>query len=294
MNINKNQNLSQNQNQNQTQNKNNNTDSSIIDLEKLRQQYSKLLIQYKASIANYVTYLNERSKNANTNTDTNTNNTLIAVKGMAYVGTGSAGESTATTLQDCIASCSNSKTCAGATFIASKCTIRTGETTPIASSSDSYAILPKGKQLVLQMEQLNQQLLDINKQITKKNAELVPFYKKTTFVNDVKTQELVNNYNKLVEERQNIEEALNEYNTLDNAENEHQIKITQNYYYYILLVIAVIALIVLLYKYSSTSSSSSYAIQNGGDLGSTSYYITFGLIAAVIALNLFLSNIANE
>ena len=213
---------------------------------------------------------------------------LTSIKGMAYLGTGSAGQSTATTLQECQAACSASSTCSGATFVAGKCNLRTGDSPIIPSSNDSYAIIPKGKQLLMNMNDLNEQLLNINKQITEKIKTGEPVYYDYKSQNDDKSQELMQNYKELETERENIRKLLEEYETLDTTENENQIKITQNYYSYILLVLLAIGIIFLLVKLSSQGTpSSAPVLQYGGQLNVRAYYVLFAIILLAIGIKLF-------
>jgi len=217
------------------------------------------------------------------------NEELVTIQGQAFNGTGSAGQSTATTLQDCVASCASSDTCTGATFVSNKCEIRTGDSPMVPSRQDSYAIIPKGKQLLLNMEDINQQLLDVNKQLVSKIQVSEPVFDKFNTDNTSKNQELIQNYESLLEERRNIAKILNEYETLDNTENENLIKINQNYYSYILLLILAVAVIFLLYKMfgsgSATTPAPASPVQYGGELGINAYYMVFGLIIFVIVLN---------
>ena len=246
-----------------------------MDLENLRKQYSNILLKYQGAVAEYTTHLNDPSNN----------NEFVTIKGQAFNGTGSAGESTAKTLQKCIASCSNSKTCTGANFISNKCMIRTGDSQLVPSSTNSYAIIPKGKQLLLNMEDLNKQLLSVNKKITEKIKVSEPVYDKTNQETYLKNKELIDNYEKLLEERRTIAETLNQYETLDNTENENQIIISKNYYTYILLTILAVGMVIFLYKiFDSRNTTTSPVIQYGGELGTSAYYIVFGLILFVIIL----------
>jgi hypothetical protein len=211
------------------------------------------------------------------------NQPLVTIQGQAFNGTGSAGQSSATTLQDCVASCASSDKCSGATFISNKCEIRTGDSPIVPSSNNSYAIIPKGKQLLLNMENINQQLLVVNKQLVDKIKVSKPIYDEKNNDARLKNKELIQNYEKLLKERKNIKKILDEYETLENTETENQIKINQNYYSYILLLILGFAVGFLLYKMFSTNTSSS--LQYGGDLGINAYYIIFGLIIVIIIFN---------
>jgi hypothetical protein len=54
------------------------------------------------------------------------------------------------------------------------------------------------------MEDINQQLLDTNKELTKKINTLQPIFDKTTQNTTSKNQDLINNYKLLNQERENI------------------------------------------------------------------------------------------
>jgi hypothetical protein len=234
--------------------------------------------------------------NTSTSPDFNINaQSFATIKGQAFNGTGMATSdmnwnrwnqaSKATTLQECIASCSTSPNCTGATFVSNKCNIRTGDSPLISSSPDSYAIIPKGKQLLFNMEDINKQLLDVNTEISNKIEVSEPIYDVISEESYLKNKELIDNYEELLEERRTIEETLKEYETLENAENENQIKTTKNYYTYILLLIIALAIIIFLYRmFGSGNAQVRPIIQSGGELGSNAYYIVFGLIIFVIIL----------
>jgi len=163
-----------------------NTTSITMDLENLQQEYSNLLIKYKQAVTDYISYLNIESEYS-TATEPNykiNNPPLTSIQGMAYTGTGSAGQSTANTVQECQADCASSSTCTGATFVSGKCNIRIGDSPIVPSSNDSYAIIPKSKQLLMNMNDLNNQLLNINKQITNKIKIGQPVYNKFQSQND--------------------------------------------------------------------------------------------------------------
>ena len=180
----------------------------------------------------------------------------VNIQGNAFTGTGSAGQSTATTLQDCQAQCASNSNCTGATFVSNQCQLRTGEGQINPSSNESYAIVPRGKQLLLNMENINQQLISINKQITNKLKIGEPVYSHFKSQSDDKSEELKKSYSDLLTERENIKKLLDEYETLNRTDGENLIKINQNYYTYILLLILAVAIIGLLIKISYPSSSS--------------------------------------
>lgn len=270
--------------------KQNNSDS--LDLANLTQKYSNLVISYKTAVADYA---NELKNNTNSNYNYNYNSknsnsreskdvSFVSIKGQAFDGTGSAGESSATTLQDCIASCSSTEGCSGATFISDKCMIRTGDSPVISSSEDSYAIIPKNKQLVLNMESLNKELLSVNKELVEKLQDQSNNAKDGREEIEIKRAQLLKNNENLLEERRNIAEIMSQYDTIQSSNKDTELSVTQNYYSFVLLALLVFIIIIVLYKIGSSGSGSSVpaslppVIQTGGKLKSNAYYITFGII----------------
>jgi hypothetical protein len=272
-----------------------NNNSITIDLENLRTQYSNLLISYKSAVAEYSQYLSSMSTNNCENyitdssgitQDCNSKHSLVTIKGQSFNGTGSAGESNATTLEDCVEACSSSQKCTGATFVSNKCLIRTGDSNLVTASNNTYAIIPKNKQLLLNMENINQQLLAVNQQLLEKTKQTQPIYDKMNTDININSEELVSNYESLIQERDNIMELLKQHETLENTENQNQIKITQNYYIYMLLF-AITVIIIILLGVFVTSSGSNQNIQRGGNLNKNTYYIVFALILVIALINYF-------
>ena len=268
-------------------NSENQNNSITIDLENLKTIYSNLLISYKAAVSEYISYVNQQSQNTCLNGSQNCTPEFISIKGQSYNGTGTAGDSSANTLEDCIASCSSTSGCTGATFNSNQCTIRTGDSDIVPSSYDSYAIIPKGKQLLTNMETINQQLLTINQQLVQKINQTTPTYYQNYLQSNSNNDELIQNYLSLLDERNNITELLNEYETLDDTEVENDIKIKQNYYTYILLFIIVILIIIVLCIFFSPSKNVTNNIQTGGDLNKNTYYVIFAVMLVIVIINYF-------
>jgi len=239
-----------------------------IDLENLQKRYSNILTQYKQSVTDYINYLNQ-------NTAKN-NKSFVNIKGQSYLGTGTLQQINNTNLNNCQVLCKNDTKCSGATFQSNICILKTGDSSIIPSSNDSYAIITEGKNFLMNMENLNQELININEKINNKLNKLEPYLNNNRVDIKNNTIELIQNYKELMKEKENILKLLNDYNTLDNTQNEDELKVTQNYYFYILYFVVIIIILYLLYKISYMSSSSN--IQYGGQLGATSYYIVFFII----------------
>jgi hypothetical protein len=260
--------------------------SITMNLENLQNQYNLLLIRYQQSLANYLSYLNKPNLNIN-------NENLVYMKGYAYNGTGTAGESQSTNLQDCIASCSRTKSCTGATFVSNQCLLRTGDSPIVPSTENSYAIVPESVKLLYEMGSINQELISINQQITSLINNAQPLYNSEVSQRFVQQETLLQNYEKLQQEREKILDLLKEYENLDNTQSNDKIKVNHNYFVYILLLILAIAIIALLYYMSNLGTNvagSQPVIQYGGELGSAAYFIVFVIIILVFLINYLYMN----
>jgi hypothetical protein len=240
-------------------NQNNNIKSNIIDLEILQQKYSNVLNDYKQSVNDYVNYLNNKS------------NKFTSITGQAYLGTNTLSQINNTSLNECSALCSSNSKCSGATFKSNTCILKTGDSTTILASDDTYAIIPEEKHLLLNMEDLNQQLININKQITDKIILIEPDYDNKINKGKNNTLEIINRYKTLMLEREQISKMLNDYTTLSYTENQNEVKITQNYYVYLLYCILTIVLIFLLSKIALSGFNQNIS-QYGGNLNSNLYF----------------------
>jgi hypothetical protein len=221
-----------------------------------------------------------------------------AINGYAVVGN-RIGINQSATLQQCEASCAKLSNCTGATFITPKgnnrgCILTGGDSKIVKDREGTYAIIPKSKQLLLNMENINQQLIATNKEIRNKIKNVEPVITENINKSSNKTQELINTYKDLTEEREEILNLLRQYETLDNVENENQIIINKNYYSYVLLSILAIAVIFLLYRVSFPPVSSYTQItpftpnvQYSGILGMNAYFIVFILILLTIGIHYF-------
>ena len=177
--------------------------SVVLDLESLNAEYRNKLIEYRQAVANYVNYLKQDGK-SDTNVDKNPNcgswasmgfctseremrgmlsvcakscnapkkQEMVNIKNATYWGTGQIAQNNSATLQECTASCAMTDGCTGATFNATDsaqpmCWLRSGDTDITGGKDSDYAIVPKGKQMLMIVQKINMRLSDINQQIQK-------------------------------------------------------------------------------------------------------------------------------
>jgi len=240
------------------------SNSIILNLETLRTNYKNLLIQYQQAVANYVNYIKQ---------DASSNNMVekyVTVNGKQFLGSSALSQNNSATLNDCIASCSSNPKCSGATYNQTNykqpmCFLRTGDGNLVNGLSSDIAIVPKGKQLLSIVQNINNQLNETNTKILDLAEQAKPTYNELNIEKEAENETLVKQYAQLQAERVKIDEMMSEYESLDQSQSEGTIETNKNYYVYILLCIIAILIIFLFIKFSSSSSTTQQPMyQSGG------------------------------
>lgn len=258
--------------------------SEVLNLETLNTNYKNLLIAYKLAVSNYVNYLKQELEQPSKDMDTITNS--------AFWGTSSLSQNNSPTLEECKASCANSPGCSGATYNLKNgeaaCMLRKGNGNIVIGSQNDVAIVPKGLNLLKIVENINDELTLVNKQIQTLTTTMNAKFDLESEKIKEENIDLISQYKNLIGEREKIQIMLNEYKTLDAQQVEGELNISQNYYSFILLMILVILFIFMLYKFSipSQSTTTTY-VQNGGQLGTNAYYIVFGIFLLILLLSCY-------
>jgi len=218
---------------------------------------------------------------------------LVSIKGATYWGTSSIGQNNSATLQECKASCAQTTGCTGATFNATapqrqSCLLRGGDSNVMPGTQDDYAIITKGKQLINIVKTINQKLSDVNEKIQKITASQQSAYKTQSQERHFRTAELENQFKELNEDRDKINRLSDKYQTLDQAQVQTGLTVTQRYYTYVLLALLAIIAVYLLYNFVAGSSSGS-GLQSGGgkslmNMGEPIYIILLGMILLIIGI----------
>lgn len=241
--------------------------SLALDLETLNTQYKNLLIQYKQAVLNYVNYLKQDVSSHKLPTE------MVQIQGNMYMGTGTLTQNNSPTVDKCQASCASNPKCSGATFNGTQytqpmCFLRSGDGNIINGLPSDYAIVPKGKQLLLIVQNINSKLTDINNKIQSKTTSGQQINDNLNKNKQISNVDLQKQYTNLIEERDKINKILLEYKKIDKVESEGEINISKNYNAYILLCIIVILIIYFLYKvFASNTTQQQYngnMLQNGG------------------------------
>jgi hypothetical protein len=158
----------------------------------------------------------------------------------------------------------------------------------MVGSSTDYSIVPKSQSLLKIVENINDKLTKVNEKIQKLSQTVETQFNSEAGKRSTSNTNLIDQYKSLVGERFKIQTMLDEYQTLDQQQVQGNIHISQNYYSFILLMFLAILVIFLLYKFSIPSDqSSTTVVQNGTELGTTAYYIVFGLFLLVLLFTLY-------
>lgn len=220
---------------------------------------------------------------------------LVSIKGATYWGTSSVGQNNSATLQECKASCAQTTGCTGATFNATapqrqSCLLRGGDSSVTTGTNDDYAIITKGKQLLNIVKTINQKLSDINEKIQKITASEQAAYKTQSQERHFKNADLENQFKELNEDREKINRLSDKYQTLDQAQIQTGLTVTQRYYTYVLLALLAIIAVYLLFTFfaSSSAGSQSGGLRSGGkaimNVGAPMYIILLGMILLTIGI----------
>ena len=160
--------------------------------------------------------------------------------------------------------------CTGATFNATDsakpmCWLRSGDTDITGGKDSDYAIVPKGKQMLMIVQKINLRLSEINQQIQKITKNGQETYDSQTPERKTNMAELARQYIQLNEEREKIDNTINDYQTLDQQQIQGDLTANKNYYSFVLLLLLAIITIFVLYKVGfSFNSETNSSVLSGG------------------------------
>jgi len=232
--------------------------------------------------------------------------TMSQMQAATFWGTSSVGQTNGGSLQDCVASCSTTPGCTGATYNQSAhgqpyCWLRGGSGTigpgmGGSTENSDFAIVPKTKQLLKNVNAINQELTSLNKIIQGKLENMPNVYATQNQARINKDNDLKGQYSKLEKDRRTIKNKIDEYQSLENTQNASDAHITQNYVaFFILLGIVIIGVIVLAMfsldkkitdAVKFTVSSGAASVVNISKVANP-FYILFGIILVIVIVYLY-------
>ena len=239
-----------------------------MDLEALLKQYDDTFKLYQDKNKAYLDYINNSA-----NTEAVINKDLVNIPNYEYIGSGlDLEEKYMSTIDLCKASCSATATCKGATFTKPKtetdlnCALKTVSSGDgsIQSKTNSYAIINKRLQFLIDLKVLNNQLTTINTSITNyidtnKNtmsAKLSDNQNTLTNLND--------NLNYLVDNKDEIDDKIKSIQEIDSKIDESSKIVIMNHSFFgVLSFVALLVFIIFLFIFSNSIDNSN----NNSNLG---------------------------
>jgi hypothetical protein len=253
--------------------------SSSPELQNLNDQFNSILSEYQNTYQEYIKIINSDS------------NDLMIVKDFMYNGGSSISEKSKIVYGNrCLELCQDTELCTGANYDKrrKKYSLISGDGNLIELKGNK-AIVQKGVYYSYKLQQLNNELMQLNKQISTNVSTSSSVYQQNQQQQMTQTQAIEQNYQVLEAEREHINEMVSQYQTLQEATSDGEINVTMYYYNYIILAFIVFLLVLLLIKYSVTGQ------QNGGSVVGNRFYkeamFLFGLMTVFLALSGIFNNI---
>ena len=120
-------------------------------------------------------------------------------------------------------------------------------------NADIQALIEEINNLQQTNLELNQQLIDTNKEISNTMNESYGSYVKNLDKSKEQEDALLQNYNVLEQEKQEIDKLVRQFQTLNSAQENGEVNVTMYYYHYIILLLIVILLCFLFIKFTVSS-----------------------------------------
>jgi hypothetical protein len=153
---------------NQPNDKNDDEKNMALEIKSLESEYETVLRQYEEAYNTYLTYIESESE---------LDASFAQLKGRAFWGTAGVADDAADTAEACQDMCAAADACTGATFNTNKryCWMRSGESAIVAGRDADVALIPKSRELLLQLTFYNKQLMAINQKLAEYYSTLPPF-----------------------------------------------------------------------------------------------------------------------
>ena len=249
--------------------------SSTAQIQNLNTKFNDILSEYQNTYQEYLKTIGSSS------------NDLTLLDNFAYNGGNSISQNPSTGAEDCLTSCQNTPACSGATFDASGqlCSLTSGQG-KIIKSNGSSAILQRSALYSYKLQDLNSQLIKLNTEISNNISGSYSGYQQQQEQQNQQQQTMLQNYQILEQERDDINEMVRQFQTLDGAMDNGEINVTMYYYNYVILTFIVVILIMLLLKYSFVGLTQ----RGGGNRFMNEAMILLGIMVVFLGLSSVFKN----
>lgn len=216
-----------------------------IEFQTLSNEFNIIINKYQDTYKKYIDTINSDNKN------------FKIIDNSAFYGEKQITSLNNTDISNCQSNCLSNTLCSGATFNTTNnnCTLSSGSGN-LLPAHNSKSIIKQSIYYGYELQNLNNKLVDINKKMI--DAYNYNYQKFKDNKSRTQQQEITmnNNYRILTEERKQIDNIINDAETLNTAYETGNINVSSNYYRYIFLLVIVIILITLFLNFSFTSKQS--------------------------------------
>jgi cation transport ATPase len=216
---------------------------TLIKIEALQKEYESVLQQYQEAVQNYIAAIQSTSSSSST--------VFTSLQGRTWWGTNGLTEGAANTQGECEAMCANAKNCSGATFNPVKhyCWARSGNSKITPGITTDQALLPTQKAALLVMSSLNDRLIALGDEISNEWIQLQPQVDAQKQEKNKSQLKLDASYRRLLEQKWEMEQQLEEYNSADKEYQDQSIFVTQtNAQYRLWLLVTLIVVLITVKK----------------------------------------------
>jgi uncharacterized protein YukE len=250
--------------------------SSTTQIQNLNTKFNDILSEYQNTYQEYLKTIDSSS------------NDLTMLDNFAYNGGNSISQQPSTGAEDCLTSCQNTSKCTGATYDASGqlCSLTSGKG-KIIKSNGSTAILQQSALYSYKLQELNSQLINLNKEISNNISGSYSGYQQQQDKQEQQEQTMQQNYQVLEQERDQINEMVRQFQNLDGAMDDGEINVTMYYYNYVILSFIVIILVMLLIKYSLAGQTQ----RGGGNRFMNEAMLLLGIMVVFLGLSNVFKNL---
>ena len=269
----------------------NNTGSVILNLENISTEYNNVLTQYNQARSNYINYLNTQSESQDAcgnNTDVSGNSQYIILTNTFYGQNALVAPSQTNNIASCTNQCSANSSCTGANFVnGSTCLLMKDVNGELSAKQSSNAIVPQEVYYLNTLKQLNQQLLNLNTNLTQQINKGQPIYDKQVEERQKQSEILDTNYKSLVDERYKIEKQLKEFDDINEAQTNSTLIVDKNYAVYKYLIFAFIIIVLIMMTLPSNVSNQITGQVGGKIIDSEHKHLICGFIILILVIFYF-------
>ena len=248
----------------------------MTQIQNLNTKFNDILSEYQNTYQEYLKTIDS------------SNNDLTIIDNFAYNGGNSISQKPSTGADDCLTSCQNTSKCTGATYDASGqiCSLTSGQGN-IIKSNGSSAILQQSAMYSYKLQELNGQLINLNKEISNNISGSYSGYQQKQDQQQQQQATMQQNYQVLEQEREQINEMVRQFQNLDGAMDDGEINVTMYYYNYVILLFIVIILVMLLIKYSFAGATQ----RGGGNRFMNEAMLLLGIMVVFLGLSNVFKNL---